>query len=155
MSKLKMALTNEIRIKVHYEKYNNNNRFIIIKRILKNLKEESIILAKNYKIIKNASLSNFEIFKNEKKTKFSCIYCGEQLQNNFELSVHDKSKQCVQDREQTCSFCLKLNTKDHRSKNHRPIECVVCGVGVKGIIYHLLSVDHTNMYTPHITQQPD
>jgi hypothetical protein len=103
-------------------------------------------LSKNYTILKNTKLKNFDDLK--KKPKFPCIYCGECFPNNFELAVHRRSNQCLKDSEQICSFCLKLNTKDHKSIAYSSVECVVCSVKVKGIIYHSKTIDHT----PYITQ---
>jgi hypothetical protein len=130
MCNLDLILSNETRIRFNYLKYDIDDRFLLIKRILLTLHIESDILLKNYNIIKNADVTYFDDLK--KNPKIPCIYCGEFFKTNFDLSVHLKSKQCVQDNEQTCSFCLHENIKDHRNKNHRPVECILCGALVKG-----------------------
>jgi ribosome biogenesis SPOUT family RNA methylase Rps3 len=53
-SKLKITIMNESRIKLIYNKLDNNGKFIIINRILQNLKNEKNILSKNYVFLQNA-----------------------------------------------------------------------------------------------------
>jgi ribosome biogenesis SPOUT family RNA methylase Rps3 len=53
-SKLKITIMNESRIKLIYNKLDNNGKFIIINRILQNLKNEKNILSKNYVLLQNA-----------------------------------------------------------------------------------------------------
>jgi hypothetical protein len=143
VSTLKRSLMNELRLQKIYNHFNNEGKFLTIQTILNNLKNQNHVLYKNFKLLQNANLEMFNNFKN--KSKFPCINCGECFKNNFELSVHYRNKQCVEDSEKTCSFCLKINTRDHRTYHN--IECVACGVTVGGLIYHLKTIDHT----PYIT----
>jgi hypothetical protein len=53
-------------------------------------------------------------------------------------------------KEQTFSLCLHLNIKGHRKYKHKPVECVLCGAHVRGLIYHIKTIDHTFMFAPHI-----
>jgi hypothetical protein len=82
--------------------------------------------------------------KFKKLNKESCIHCGELFENNFEVSNHLKISKCVyaMRKEQTCALCLHSNTKSHRIEAHKLIECVLCGAHVRGLIYHIISIDH-------------
>jgi hypothetical protein len=56
---LDLILTNGIKIANKYSKYLNKDKFIIIQKILKRLKNESAILLNNYNFVKNANVNFF------------------------------------------------------------------------------------------------
>jgi hypothetical protein len=146
MSTLNLILSNEKRMRQSYKAYNNNDKFLMIQRILNRIKNESSILLKNHNIVKNSTIKIFYNFKKiEKET--NCQYCGEFFETNFYLAKHFKSNQCVDHNEQTCSFCwirilVTIEVKLIALFN----ECVLCGAKVKGLIYHLKVIDHSTMY---------
>jgi hypothetical protein len=131
---LNLILTNEKEIVANYSKYEKKYKFLLIQRILKRLKNESAILLINHNIVKNSKIKNFDNLK--KTSKIPCNYCGKLFQTNFELAKHIRSNQCVNYDEPTCSFCLHDNTSTHKNRAHRPVECVLCGALIKGLIFH-------------------
>jgi hypothetical protein len=138
VSTLKRSLMNELRLQKIYNHFNNEGKFLTIQRILNYLKNKNHVLYKNFKLLQNANLEMFNNFKN--KSKFPCINCGECFKNNFELSVHYRNKQCVEDSEKTCSFCLQIRS------------CFNGNCKIKTIFAYC---DSTHLSTPRVPNTPN